>query len=94
MRSQTSHAPTLRCAGARSEEHGIRSLQLAHVRGDPRSRCDMQSLVDVSRFRAAIVVCGKRAVLRRAGAAAAERSTTRCSNWCCCPCRLVLGRGW
>lgn len=45
-------------AEARCEQYGIRSLRLRHVRGDPRSRSEMQRLLDVTRFKAAIVVCG------------------------------------
>ena len=42
----------------RCREHGIVNLCVKHVRGDPRSRADMQRLVDVTKFKGAIVVCG------------------------------------
>lgn len=45
---------------ARCEQYGIRNLRLRHVRGDPRSRSEMQRLIDVRSFKAAIVVCGER----------------------------------
>lgn len=46
---------------ARLRQHNIRNLQVSRVRGDPRSRSDMQRLLtDISRFRAAVVVCGER----------------------------------
>ncbi|KAL4421222.1 hypothetical protein ABPG75_010513 [Micractinium tetrahymenae] len=52
-----SHPWTQAHLGARCEQYGIKNLQLQHVRGDPRSRSEMTRLIDVRRFKAAIVVC-------------------------------------
>lgn len=51
-------APPACPAAARARRHGIRHLRLSCVRGDPRSRRDMQQLVDVTQYKAAIVLCG------------------------------------
>ncbi|KAL4421226.1 hypothetical protein ABPG75_010517 [Micractinium tetrahymenae] len=51
-----SHPWTQEHLGARCEQYGINNLQLQHVRGDPRSRSEMTRLIDVRRFKAAIVV--------------------------------------
>jgi len=48
------------CADARCQQYNIHSLRVQHVRGDPRSRSQMQRLIEVTHFKAAIVVCGKR----------------------------------
>lgn len=42
---------------AQCEEHGIVSLRVQHVRGDPRSRLEMQRMIDVTKYKGAIVVC-------------------------------------
>lgn len=40
-------------------EYGIRNLRVCHVKGDPRSRSEMQKLIDVTQFKGAFVVCGE-----------------------------------
>ena len=44
--------------GALCEGHGIRNINVRHVHGDPRQRADMQRLIDVSGFDAALVLRG------------------------------------
>lgn len=41
------------------KEYHIHNLEVQQVRGDPRSLSDMRRLIDVQRYKAAIVVCGK-----------------------------------
>ena len=52
-------AVLLDCAEGRCEQYQVKSLEVVHVCGDPRSRSDMKRLIDVGRFQAAIVVCGE-----------------------------------
>ena len=47
-------------ADDRCRQFHIRNLDVRHVCGDPRSRSAMQRQVDISKFKAAIVVCGER----------------------------------
>jgi hypothetical protein len=49
----------LPCAEERCRQHDINSLDVRHVVGDPRSRSHMKRLVDVTKFKAAFVVCGE-----------------------------------
>lgn len=51
-------APFRRAAEERLRQYHIRNLDVVHVQGDPRSRADMKRMIDVSKFKAAVVVCG------------------------------------
>ncbi|KAL4430537.1 hypothetical protein ABPG77_005777 [Micractinium sp. CCAP 211/92] len=42
---------------SRCMEYGIHNLRVCHVKGDPRSRSEMQKLIDVTQFKGAFVVC-------------------------------------
>ena len=42
------------------ETHGIRNIEIRHVKGDPRSQAKMSALIDVSQYKAAIVLMGGR----------------------------------
>jgi hypothetical protein len=57
-------AQSLSCAEERCRQHDINSLDVRHVVGDPRSRAHMKRLVDVTKFKAAFVVCGEWACVR------------------------------
>jgi hypothetical protein len=62
--SPSPRCPWLRCRYSCAEEqcarHGIVNLEVRHVCGDPRSRGDMERLLNISLFKGAIVVCGER----------------------------------
>ena len=45
-------------AASQLRDYSIRNIQVCHVRGDPRSRTRMERLIDVSQFKAAIVLMG------------------------------------
>ena len=47
------------CAEERCRQYGIAGLEVRHVLGDPRSRSQMQRLLDVTKYKAAFVVCGE-----------------------------------
>lgn len=51
------HKWTAEYLKGRCEQYQVKSLEVVHVCGDPRSRSDMKRLIDVGRFQAAIVVC-------------------------------------
>lgn len=38
---------------------GITNLNVRHVKVDPRSRTALQRAVDISKFKAAVVLCGE-----------------------------------
>ncbi len=40
------------------QEFGIRNVNVQHIKGDPRSQHAMSKLIDLSRFNAALVICG------------------------------------
>lgn len=57
--TQAHAKPTLPTSESELKQYNIRNLVVEQVRGDPRALSDMRRLIDVRRYKAAIVVCGE-----------------------------------